>query len=318
MTIRCPRATLIGTACLLYAGAVAAAMADGAPYLVVLGTAQDGGAPQLGNDHHPGSQRDAGQAHHAAALGLADPESGTRWLFEATPDIRAQMRRFERQAPRREGGAYLDGIFLSHAHIGHYTGLMFLGHESMGARVIPVHAMPRMAEFLRGNGPWSQLVDFGNIALEPLQHGRATVLNPRLRVTPFRVPHRDEYSETVGFRIQGPARSALFLPDIDSWAAWEAAGSRLERQIEQVDVAYLDGTFFADGEIPGRDMSGFPHPRIRDTVLRLQDLPAAERRKVRFIHLNHTNPALRPDSDESRWVVEHGLAIARPGERQPL
>ena len=100
----------------------------------------------------------------------------------------------------------------------------------------------------------------------------------------------------VGYRIDGPVRSALYLPDIDSWEEWDAMGVRLEEVLATVDVAFLDATFFADGEIPGRDMSGFPHPFIRTTMNRLAPLPATERAKVVFIHLNHTNPALDPTS----------------------
>jgi pyrroloquinoline quinone biosynthesis protein B len=175
-----------------------------------------------------------------------------------------------------------------------------------------------MAAFLSAGGPWDQLVRYGNIELRGLDAGVPVELSPGLRVTPFLVPHRQEYSEVVGYRIDGPSRSALFIPDIDSWRQWDEQGTRLEDQLAAVDVAYLDGTFYANGEIPGRDMSGFPHPFITHTMDRLAPLPAAERAKVRFIHLNHTNPALWPDSGARRVVERNGFNIAREGERQPL
>ncbi|MCZ6761750.1 MAG: pyrroloquinoline quinone biosynthesis protein PqqB, partial [Gammaproteobacteria bacterium] len=80
------------------------------------------------------------------------------------------------------------------------------------------------------------------------------------------------------------------------------------------DVAYLDGSFFADGEIPGRDMSGFPHPFITHSMQRFSDLPAREKSKIRFIHLNHTNSAIWPDSDERAQVLTNGYGIADEGE----
>jgi pyrroloquinoline quinone biosynthesis protein B len=252
-----------------------------------------------------------------ACLGIIDPRTGKRWMIDATPDFRRQLTDLARASagPARPA---LDGIFLTHAHIGHYTGLMFLGHESMGTLNVPVWVMPRMDAFLRTNGPWDQLVRYGNIELRPLADGTKVELGDGLSVTPIIVPHRQEYSEVVGFRISGPTRSVLYIPDIDSWDEWDAAGTRIEDILHTVDAAYLDGTFFANGEIPGRDMTGFPHPFITKSMERFAKLPPKERAKVHFIHLNHTNPALVPGSDAQRQVEAAGMHLAQQGERFPL
>lgn len=286
------------------------------PYIVVLGVAQDGGSPQAGAKEHPG-WTDPAFRHRVACLGLIDPASRGRWLFDATPDFREQLHHLDRIAPAK-GTPGLSGIFLTHAHIGHYTGLMFLGHESMGAREVAVHAMPRMRDYLSRNGPWSQLVRYGNIALEDLRDGEPVRLNDRLAITPFTVPHRQEYSEVVGYRIDGPGRSVLFIPDIDSWEEWDGTGTRIEQLIASVDVAYLDGSFYADGEIPGRDMSGFPHPFIVRSMERFAPLPSTEKAKIHFIHLNHTNPALRSDSAARRTIIASGFRVAIEGETVDL
>ena len=185
----------------------------------------------------------------------------------------------------------------------------------MGADGVPVHAMPRMEKCLRTQGPWSQLVQLKNIALRPMRDGRAFVLNKRLRVTPFLVPHRDEFSETVGFRIEGPRQKILWLPDLDKWERWKTP---LEKALAGVDVAYLDATFYADGELPGRDMSKIPHPFIAETMRRLKNQPAAVRAKVRFIHLNHTNPAHNPRSAAAKAIRAAGFRVAEQGERVEL
>ncbi|HSR51122.1 MAG TPA: MBL fold metallo-hydrolase, partial [Acidobacteriota bacterium] len=170
-----------------------------APFVVVLGIAQDGGVPQTGSKHHPGWD-DPSRVRRVVNLGLVDPRSGRRWMFEATPDIKHQLHRLDQVAPHPESPG-LAGIFLTHAHIGHYTGLMLLGHESLGARGTPVYAMPRMSDFLSNNGPWDQLVRYGNIELRPLSDGEPVELAADLKVIPLLVPHRQEYSEVVGFRI---------------------------------------------------------------------------------------------------------------------
>ena len=282
-----------------------------APFVMVLGVAQDAGYPQAGcnKDCCKPARDDPAQRRFVSCIAVVDPASGERWIFDATPDLREQLELLDRAVPPR-GTPDLAGVLLTHAHIGHYTGLMFLGHESMGARGVPVHAMPRMREFLSTSGPWDQLVRFGNIELRAMEADRRIELNERVAVTPFLVPHRDEYSEVVGFRIDGPSRSVLFIPDIDKWEQWDRS---IEVAIAGVGVAYLDGTFYADGELPGRDMSVIPHPFIAETMRHLAPLDRAERTKVRFIHLNHTNPALRRDSEASAAIAEAGFPRRRAG-----
>jgi pyrroloquinoline quinone biosynthesis protein B len=281
--------------------------------VLVLGIAQDGGVPQAGTKVHRGWS-DATFARGVVCLAIVDPRTSQRWMIDCTPDFPAQLHRLDEVAPA-EGKPGLAGIFLTHAHIGHYTGLVHLGLEVMGASGVPVYAMPRMTAFLKENGPWDQLVRYENIKLEPLSAGTAVTLRDGLSVEPFLVPHRQEYSEVVGYRITGPNRSALFIPDIDSWEEWAEQGSRIEEIIPTVDVAYIDATFYSNGEIPGRDMSGFPHPFITHTMERLAHLSPHERGKVRFIHLNHTNPALNPDSDARREILERGFRVAEEMEQ---
>ncbi len=259
----------------------------------------------------PGWQ-DASLRRSAVSLGLIDPAAQKKYLFEATPGFPAQFYELEMEAPSDR--FELGGIFLTHAHIGHYTGLMFLGHEAMGASGVPVYAMPRMRRYLEENGPWSQLVSYGNIVLKPLQNDEAQVFGS-LSVTPFLVPHRDEYSETVGYRIDGPNRSAIFIPDINKWSEWQ---TDLAALIKTVDYALIDATFFSDGELPGRDMSKVPHPFVTESMELLENLPMNERNRVWFIHMNHTNPLLNPQSEQSKSVQSRGFNIAVEGIRLNL
>lgn len=278
---------------------------------MVLGAGQDAGAPQIGNSE------DTGPELLASSIALVDRARGRRYLFDAAPAITRQLRALDAIAPPRVGsGLGLDAVFLTHAHIGHYLGLAYLGKEVAGASGVPVYAMERMAGFLRANGPWSQLVEQGNIALRPLAEGVETELAGNLRVWPIAVPHRDEYSETVGFVIAAPGASALYLPDIDSWDTFaQASGSSLEALIAGVDFAFVDATFWDDNELKGRDMSAIPHPRVAGVMDRLQPLPASERAKVHFIHYNHTNPIRDPESAQSREVARRGYTVARRGLR---
>lgn len=280
-------------------------------YLLVLGIAQDAGFPQADcqKDCCRAAWADGELRRGVVCLGLVDRPAGKAYLFEATPDFKDQLRRLQTHAGTATHP--LDGIFLTHAHMGHYTGLLHLGFEAMNARSVPVYVLPRMKRYLETNGPWSQLVAFQNVALHELRADSSLQLSERLRVTPFRVPHRDEFSETAGFRIEGPNRSALFIPDIDKWEKWERD---IRRLVQENDYAFLDGTFFANGEIPNRDMSQIPHPFVEESLLRFQDLPPEVKRGIHFIHFNHTNPLLQPDSPESRQLREQGYPLVQEGQ----
>ncbi|TRD12789.1 MBL fold metallo-hydrolase [Erythrobacter insulae] len=282
--------------------------------IVVLGAGQDAGAPQIGNAD------DTGPRLLPSSLGVIDRENGQRFLFDATPAISDQMAMMDRIDPPK-AGLGIDGVFLTHAHIGHYFGLAYFGREAAGADRVPVFAMYRMAKFLRENAPWSQLVTLDNIALTEMEAGGFTVVSDEFGVLPITVPHRDEFSETVGFLIMTPDKRALYIPDLDSWDDFaEAGGGMLSDLIGGVDYAFIDATFWDDNELKkpdgtGRDMSDIPHPRVSATMDLLADLPASERAKVQFIHYNHTNPIRDPDSTESKEVEARGFNVARRGDR---
>ncbi|WP_350294052.1 MBL fold metallo-hydrolase [uncultured Croceitalea sp.] len=279
--------------------------------VLVLGTVQDAGSPHIGCKKeccaplflNPDKNR------KVVSLGLIDYENNKTFLFEATPDLPTQLKLLKERAKTEVETP--NGIFLTHAHIGHYTGLMYLGREAMGAKDIPVYAMPKMKAFLEQNGPWSQLVDLNNISIKDLVNNHEVKLTNNLSVIPFLVPHRDEFSETVGFKIVGPNKSLLFIPDIDKWSKWE---KNIIDEIRNVDYAFLDATFFDGEEINNRSISEIPHPFIIESMELFKGLSDAEKEKVHFIHFNHTNPVLNLESKKASIVLKHGFHIANFGQ----
>ncbi len=269
-------------------------------------TIQDAGSPHIGCDReccrdlfdHPDPDR------MLVSLGIVDPANQKTYIIEATPDMPRQLKALKNEAGFMESETP-DGIFLTHAHIGHYTGLMYFGREALGGQKIPVYAMPRMKSFLETNGPWEQLVTLENISLMPLTENETIQLTPSIQITPIRVPHRDEYSETVGYRVEGPAHSLLFIPDIDKWGKWD---KDILEEIHQVDYALLDGSFYDGEEINYRDISEIPHPFLIESLEYFAPMAPEDRNKVHFIHFNHTNPILSND----RQVIE---SITGPGYR---
>lgn len=279
------------------------------PFLVVLGIAQDGGYPQAGcnkeccNRYYHGKEK----KHFVSCIAVVDPVSQEKFLFDCTPDFPAQLRLLDSIYPATK---IIDGIFLTHAHIGHYTGLMFLGRETMGAKGVKVHVMPEMNQFLQKNGPWSLLVKLHNIELNLLKNDSAIHLNERISVTPFLVPHRHEFTETVGYKISTPSKSVIFIPDIDKWSSWDRDIIRL---VMENDLLFLDGTFFRNNEL-GRDMSDIPHPFIEESMKLFESLSAGDKAKIHFIHLNHTNPSILGGSEAQQEIEQKGFHVSREGE----
>jgi pyrroloquinoline quinone biosynthesis protein B len=263
--------------------------------LVVLGIAQDAGIPQLSCLEQRCSDIRAGRrkAEKVASVGVVDRVSGQAFLFDATPDMHAQIHALT-------GGRLPDGIFLTHAHIGHYTGLMYLGKESTAAKGVPVYATRRMSDFLAANGPWSLLVKDGHIAVRVVTTGTEASIGGELTVTPIQVPHRDEFTDTVGYIIQGPRARVFFVPDTDRWETWTRS---IRELADQMDVLLVDGTFASASELKGRKIEEIPHPLMSATRALLR----GTRAKLWFIHLNHTNTELDTAAD-----------VVKEGQRFPI
>jgi len=286
--------------------ALAASALGARPYIVVLGVAQDAGVPQIGCES-PFCQKawaTPSLRRTVSSIALVDPDTRRRWIFDATPDLPEQFQMLKEVSGDKLNT--IDGIFLTHAHIGHYTGLMYLGREAMNTREINVFAMPRMRDLLERNAPWSQLISLKNILIRPLADKTDVEIGNNLTVEPFLVPHRDEFSETVGYRIRSKNRTLIFIPDIDKWQKWT---TDLAELVTQSDYLLLDGTFFADGEL-ARPMSEVPHPFVSETMELLRHLPLKDRSKVYFTHFNHSNPLIQGDKRKLQDVRRNGFHVA--------
>jgi len=273
-------------------------------YIQVLGIVQDAGYPHIGCEKDCCKVVSPGD-YFVSCLGLVDKTNNKRYLFDATPDIHNQINLLEKFPEAN----LIDGIFLTHAHIGHYTGLMYLGREGLGGKNIMVYALKRMARFLTKNGPWDQLVKLNNISIQTISNKEFVKLSANIFVIPIRVPHRDEYSETVGYKIIGKSKKILFIPDIDKWDEWKKS---IIEEVKLVDYAFIDGTFYNGSEL-NRDMREIPHPSIEETLQLFSNQPLAERNKIYFIHINHTNPILTNKNGIRDLVESLGFNIAERG-----
>ena len=276
--------------------------------LKILGVVQDGGMPHLGNNKT--CCENIKQDKYVTSLMLMNNENNESFLFDASPDINKQLN-FMGDRIKKD----LKGIFLTHAHIGHYTGLMYFGREALNSKLVNVYAMPRMKKFLEKNGPWSQLVSLQNISIIELRNESKISIDSNVIVQPVEVPHRAEFSETVGYKIYGPNKTALFIPDIDKWYLWEKS---IIDEIKLVDYAIIDATFYDSKEVNYRDISEIPHPFVTESMDLFDSIDIKEKNKIYFIHLNHTNPLINKDSDQYKLVRSKGYNVAEEGMKLNL
>lgn len=276
--------------------------------VVVLGTAQDGGLPHAGClcANCRAARMDQRLRRLPASVGIVD---GDEWaLIDATNAFGEQLHRLWTRRPAslthaEERYRPPETIILTHAHTGHYFGLWQLDRSVLAARAVRVLAPPATARFLNGQEPWRTMSHEGFIVIDALPIGEPLSVTASVEIVAELVPHRAEWpTDTVGLFLRGPGRTALYLPDIDRWDAWERD---IVEVVGAVDVALLDGTFWARPT-----SAGVPHPPMLETMERLQRIVDAGRTTVAFTHLNHSNPALTPGSVAERETVRRGFHIA--------
>ncbi|MBB6239841.1 pyrroloquinoline quinone biosynthesis protein B [Pedobacter sp. AK013] len=279
-------------------------------FIMVLGVAQDGGYPHMGCQKNccKMAWKDEKLRRNVVSLALVDPNTKKWWLFEATPDIKTQLQDFRKRT--NEVYPYLpEGIFITHAHIGHYTGLMEFGREVMSTNGLKVYILPKLKSFLEQNGPWSQLVSLKNINLVELKANDPVDIAEN-KITAFTVPHRDEFSETAGFKIETPTKKYLFIPDIDKWNKWD---KNIINEVKKVDIAMIDATFYGSTELGNRPIAEVPHPLVTETEELFGKEDRNIKNKIFLIHFNHTNPLLW-DSTIQKQVLKNGFNIAKQGD----
>ena len=271
--------------------------------VVLLGVAQDAGLPQAGCDCvNCATARALGRHPCVVSLGIIDHTQQTFWMVDATPDFPQQLQMLRERAP----GATFAGLILTHAHMGHYTGLIHLGREAMDIRDITLWCSCKMRAFLRANAPWAGLLNDGNVTPREIIDGEPFALSKGVSVLPYQVPHRAEFTDTYAFLFSGDRQRLFYCPDIDSW---DGLTFDIDNTLKAGDTVLLDGSFFSEEELPNRDMALIPHPLVTDTVGRYANKPY----DLVLIHLNHTNPIWRA-SPQQEWIMSQNAVVGERGQ----
>jgi len=264
--------------------------------LLILGSGQDAGSPQVGTDGSTGLARSASSIAVISHAGMVV-------LFDASPDIRLQ---YQLLAAHCGHAPPLDGVFITHGHMGHYAGLLHFGKEGAATDGLPLFAPASVVMFLERNEPWASLMTEGHLLPNAIDDATATI--ERIAVSAVRVPHRSEFTETVGYSIAiDEVPWVFYLPDIDGWDEWPEA----DEVFANHDVCLLDATFSSPDELPGRDIEAIRHPLVPDTIERFQHL--TREHTMILTHINHSNPLGVVGADVTDRAHALGFTIAYDG-----
>ncbi|MCB1246258.1 MAG: hypothetical protein KDB69_03215 [Acidimicrobiia bacterium] len=276
---------------------------------LVLGSGQDGGSPQLGRTGGVGPDRTA------SCVAVVSP-LGSVILLDITPDIRHQGRRLLEWRGYPNGrSTFIDGIAITHAHMGHYAGLVHFGREAMASSAVPLWGTPSMLGYLTVNEPWASLFDTVDRAglpavphLSGIPFTTSVPVDDSLTIRPIHVAHRAEFTDTVAISVEiDDDPWLLYLPDIDDWDGLDDVDEVVGRH----GVALLDATFASADELMGRAITDIPHPLVPDTIDRFRDL--TDSTTIVLTHINHSNPLADPRSSIHALAVDAGFIVATDG-----
>ncbi|KXA92065.1 hypothetical protein AKJ66_04750 [candidate division MSBL1 archaeon SCGC-AAA259E22] len=246
----------------------------------VIGSAQDAGIPWPGCSCR---QCQKGISRKAPAILVHD--KNRRILVDCPPDIIKSINLWE-----------INAIILTHAHIGHYGGLFFLGREAYNTHRLPVYCSEKMKKWMvKGNKAYNHLVRRKNIIPIPFIPGELFNI-ANLKFNPIRVNHRDEDADTIGISINNGKNKFFYMPDLDFWT------NRTINEVRDSDIAMIDGTFYSG-------KAHLSHPPILESM----ELFKNSNTEIYFTHLNHSNRVADPGSREYREVKRKGFYVAEDG-----
>jgi pyrroloquinoline quinone biosynthesis protein B len=295
----------------------------------VLGSAAGGGFPQWNCNCRNCDGLRHGRIHARARTqsSIAISADGGNWvLFNASPDILAQLRSLPALQPARAiRDTAIVAIVLVDSQIDHTTGLFMLRE----GRPLRVYATDCVREDLtRGNPVFTILGHYCGIEWQPMRTEREASFSidgvPGLEFravaltskAPPYSPHRQQPrpGDNVGMvvRDQTTGRTLFYAPGLGQMEA------QLGEIFAHADCLLVDGTFWTDDELLRLQISGkrardMGHLPLSGPGGMIDVLAAYARPRKVLIHINNTNPILDEDSRERGELAAAGIEVAHDG-----
>ena len=299
---------------------------------IALGCAAGGGYPQWNCNCDGCRAARAAPDTQEGQAGIATSVDGEHWfLINASPDIRAHINATPTLHPRagRLRDTPIAGVILTNGEIDAVTGLLSLREGSP----FSIHAHPRVLDVLAENPLFDVLdrtrVPRHAIALDaPFEPALPDGTPSGLIVEAFEVPGKPAWhlegraepneerpGDTLGLRL----RAATGGPEAFVIAACGRVTDGLRDRLRGAAMVMFDGTLWHDNELidqglaakTGRRMGHVSVSGPEGAMARLEGLGIAQKL---FVHVNNSNPILRPRTPERAEIEAAGWRLPRAGE----
>jgi pyrroloquinoline quinone biosynthesis protein B len=287
----------------------------------ILGAAAGGGLPQwnCGCVNCDAARR--GEIPALTQSSIAASADGERWtLLNASPDIGRQIFEAACLHPTGPRRSPLSAVVLTNGDIDHVAGLLTLREKQPFDLFATAEILGVLAE-----NPIFGALDPALVSRRAVALGQAIEPVPGLSATLFAVPGKVplylegetvdtgiEGEQTVGVELSDGRARVLYIPG----CAHVTEG--LAARLEGADLVFFDGTLWTDDEMirlgvgrkTGQRMGHMPMSGPEGSMEALAPLGIG--RKV-YLHMNNTNPVLRPGSEERAAVEAAGWTVGRDG-----
>lgn len=287
----------------------------------ILGAAAGGGLPQWNCGCENCNLARAGTIPAQTQSSLAVSADGDNWaILNASPDIRQQLAQSPVLHPTGLREVPLRSVLVTNGDIDHIAGLLTLREM----QPFTLFATAGIHEVLAANPIFDALntkvVTRKTVALDtpfPL----TSTLTATLFAVPGKVPLYLEGDvvetdlmgdQTVGVKLEGGASKAFYIPGC------ARMNDDLRLRIDGSDLVFFDGTLWRDDEMVRAGLGQKTGARMGHMSMSGEDGSIAAfvgmdiGRKI-YVHMNNTNPVLRPTSMERSEAEEAGWIIAQDG-----
>jgi pyrroloquinoline quinone biosynthesis protein B len=289
--------------------------------LVVLGAAAGGGLPQWNCGCRNCAAARAGAIPPASQSSLAVSADGRSWaVLNASPDIRGQLAATPALHPTGRRESPVRAVLVTNGDIDHVAGLLSLRER----QPFDLFATGQILDVLARN-PVFDVLDPALVPRRSVRLGEPFELLPGLTAELFPVPGKVplylegetvatdlEGEQTVGVRLATGAGDAFYIPGCARVTPGLAA------RLDGAAALFFDGTLWEDDEMiraavgtkTGRRMGHVAMNGPEGAIAALA--PLALGRRI-FVHVNNTNPVLRPGSAERAAAEAAGWTVAADG-----
>ena len=290
----------------------------------VLGAAAGGGFPQWNcgcpncRDVRSGALAARPLTQECVAV---SPDSKHWFLLNASPEIRSQIESFPALHPRGPRDSPIAAILLTNGDLDHCLGLLSL-RES---HPLVIYATERVRRgFTEGNVLYRTLQRFpGQVTWRALEPGKEADLGG-LAVEAVPVPGKPpihlegnappEPGDNIGLLVRDP-RTGKRLAYFSAAAAVTPA---MRAAFDRADCVFFDGTFWEGDELIALGLGDkraeqMAHLPVGGRDGSLRALAGVRAPKRIYIHINNTNPLLRPRSPERAQAEAEGWEVAYDG-----